>query len=328
MFRPVYESVHINTAGYPDTPSTSSGHKRQRSEDTDETISSPQPKRTRDMDSDDSDSESVDEPSSFDPNSYYDTAPEDTTAKCVSDFIDVAFNKCLPRKTRRNIAEEFPRPASAKVPTTDPILVDFMARDFPKKQDEQLSKIQASVIASCSPIANLWSELDAQQMKGTKSELIPGDVVMKAIQATLTLVGNASSYISTLRRDNIIQALPKSRENLAKILKQVTKQDVVGEGSHLFGEQAMDEVSKRITTLESFRKSANKADPNKQKQQNNRFLGKGPTAKYGGRPGRTYSHLYDRSQKQGKIFQRQGNGPKGSGRPQKYYQKPGSNSKQ
>ena len=165
-------------------------------------------------------------------------------AKCVSDFIDVAFNECLPRKTRRSIAEEFPRPASAKVPTTDSILVDFMATDFPKKQDEQLSKIQASVIASCSPIAHLWSELDAQQMKGTKSELIPADVVLKSIQATLTLIGNANNYISTMRRDNIIKALPKSRENRVKILKQVTKQDVVGEGSHLFGDQAMGEVSK------------------------------------------------------------------------------------
>ena len=59
------------------------------------------------MDSDDSDSESDDESS----NAYYDTASEDTMAKCVSDFIDVAFNKCLPRKTRRSVAEEFPHPA-------------------------------------------------------------------------------------------------------------------------------------------------------------------------------------------------------------------------
>ena len=78
--------------------------------------------------------------------------------------MDTAFKKCLPRKTRKRFAEEYPRPAvtAAKVPTTGSILVDFMASDFPKKQDEQLSKIQASVIAAC---ANLWSELDAQEMK-------------------------------------------------------------------------------------------------------------------------------------------------------------------
>ena len=103
-------------------------------------------------------------------------------------------------KTRKDLAEEFPRSAidSAQVPITDSILVDFMANDFPKKQDEQLSKIQTSVIASCSPLANLWSELDAQEIKGAKSELIPAHVVLRSIQATLTLIGNATNYILSI----------------------------------------------------------------------------------------------------------------------------------
>ena len=54
----------------------------------------------------------------------------------------------------------------------------------------------------------------------------------------------------------------------------------MSEGTHLFGDDAMDEVSKRITTLESFRKSASKADPKRQKQ-DGRFLGKGPAASTG-----------------------------------------------
>ena len=148
--------------------------------DTDDDQLLPQPKRVRLIDPEESDSDSDDDASRFDPNAYYNTASQDTTAKCVSEFIDVAFKKCLPRKTRRDFAEEFPRPEVdfAQVPTTDAILVDFMANDFLKKQDEQLSKIQASVIVSCSPLANLWSELDAQEMKGSKSELIPADVVL------------------------------------------------------------------------------------------------------------------------------------------------------
>lgn len=107
----------------------------------------------------------------------------------------------------------------------------FDPNDFPKKQDEQLLKIQASII---SPIANLWSELDAQEMKEIKSELIPADIVLNSIQVMLTLIaGNAMNYISTLRRENNIKALPTSRKDLAKILKKVTKQDLVGEGMHL-----------------------------------------------------------------------------------------------
>lgn len=278
---------------------------------------------------DDSDSESDEDACSFDLDDYYNTAADDSTAQCVSDFMDTAFKKCLPRKTRKRLADEYPRPAvtAAKVPTTDSILVDFMTSDFPKKQDEQLSKIQESVIAACSPVANLWSELDAQEMKGTKSELIPADVVMGCVQATLTLIGNASNYISTLRRENIIKALPKSRENLAKILKQVSRQDSIGEGPHLFGDDAMDQVSKRITTLESFRKSANNVDPKKHTQQS-RFLGKGPAAKYGGRPGQSNWRLYRRNQPEDRSYQRQGSGHKGPVKQRKYLNKPGSNSKQ
>ncbi len=125
--------------GYPNLQPTNTGLKRL---DIDEGKSLPKPKRICLTDPDESDSDSDDDPSCFDPNAYYSTATQDTTAKCVSEYIDVAFKKCLPRKVRRDLADEFPRPAiaSAQVPTTDSILVDFMAADFPKKRDEQLSK--------------------------------------------------------------------------------------------------------------------------------------------------------------------------------------------
>ena len=70
---------------------------------------------------------------------------------------------------------------------------------LPYKQDEQLSKIQASITAVCSPIANLWSELDAQNMKRLKSELVPADVVL---QASPNLIGKATNYASTLSRES------------------------------------------------------------------------------------------------------------------------------
>ena len=68
-------------------PQSSTYHTSQGGEDK---LSS-QPKRIRLYDPDESDSESDDDPSGFDPNEYYNTATQDTTAKCVSDFIDVAF---------------------------------------------------------------------------------------------------------------------------------------------------------------------------------------------------------------------------------------------
>ena len=59
--------------------------------DINEGRSLPKPKRIRLTDPDESDSDSDDDPSCFDPNAYYSMATQDTTAKCVSEYIDVAF---------------------------------------------------------------------------------------------------------------------------------------------------------------------------------------------------------------------------------------------
>ena len=64
--------------------------------DTDDNQLLPKPKRIRLTDPKESDSD-------------YNTASQDTTAKCVSEFIDVSSKKCLPRKIHKEFAEEFPR---------------------------------------------------------------------------------------------------------------------------------------------------------------------------------------------------------------------------
>ena len=139
------------------------------------------------------------------------------------------------------------------------------------KHDEQLAKIQGSIVT---PVCNLWADFTELGLRGDSTELIPADVVLKTIKVTVPLVGNAFSYFSSQRRDNIVKAFPKSWANLAKILNQVSKKEIVNSGSDLFGEKAMSEVSKRISILESFRKSASTADP---KLQGGRFLGERPS---------------------------------------------------
>ena len=75
--------------------------------------------------------------------------------------------------------------------------------------------------------------------------------MLKTIKATVSLVGNAFSNVNSQRRGNIVKALPKSWANLAKILNQVSKTEIVNSGSDLFGEDAMSKVS---SILENFRK--------------------------------------------------------------------------
>ena len=100
-----------------------------------------------------------------------------------------------------------------------------MVTDFPKKHDEQLAKIQGSIVVSVTPVCNLWADFTKQGLRGDTTELIPADVVLKTIKATVSLVGNAFSYVNSQRRDDIVKALPKSSQaNLEKDFESSIKE--------------------------------------------------------------------------------------------------------
>ncbi len=208
----------------------------------------------------------------------------------------------LQKTARKGFAEQFPKPSSTgtQIPTANSVLADFMGSNFPKKQDDQLAKVQAAIMGSVAPVFNLWADCVEQDVTGDSSELIPADVVLTTMKATVSLIGNAFAYVSSQRRENIIKSLPKTQTNLAKILSRVSKTDVSGQDGPLFGEKSMTKVSKRISILENFRKSASTADP---KNQGNRFLGKGPAAKRGDKLGRpSWSPAYRGQQHRSRYF--------------------------
>ena len=99
---------------------------------------------------------------------------------------------------------------------------------------------------------HLWSHVIEQGLEGRSTDLISAEVVLKTCRATVSLLGNAVSYINTQRRENIIKALPKSRSNLASILQLVSRKGIENSGSELFGETAMSDVLKRVSLLKSF----------------------------------------------------------------------------
>ena len=70
------------------------------------------------------------------------------------------------------------------------------ALDFPDKMDEQMAKIQASVLAICTPLTNFWSNIAKQVCTVNDQWLIPLSEIMKVTKDTLILIGNASSYIT------------------------------------------------------------------------------------------------------------------------------------
>ena len=81
---------------------------------------------------------------------------------------------------------------AAKVPRLDPDIVGALADDFKKGDDKHLMKIQATVLASSSPLANFWSHLMEQGFEGKEDEYVAVGEVLDVVKASLMLIGNAS----------------------------------------------------------------------------------------------------------------------------------------
>ena len=209
----------------------------------------------------------------FNPETYLLSKTHDVSED-IEQFVDKSFKKVLKRafaKVLLKISPDLPHKQFKYLQLTPFSQTSLLQIFLYKKHNEQLAKIQGSIVT---PVCNLWADFTELGLRGDSTELIPADVVLKTIKVTVPLVGNAFSYFSSQRRDNIVKAFPKSRANLAKILNQVSRKEIVNSGSDLFGEKAMSEVSKRISILESFRRSASTADP---KPQGGGFLGERPS---------------------------------------------------
>ena len=91
-------------SGYPNLQPIHIGLKKMNTDD-DQLL--PQPKCIRLIDPEESDPDSDDDASHFDPNAYYNTASQDTTAKCVSEFMNVAFKNVSQERHARTLQKSF-----------------------------------------------------------------------------------------------------------------------------------------------------------------------------------------------------------------------------
>ena len=141
----------------------------------------------------------------------------------------------------------------------DDVLVDFLGRKFPKRTDDTLRSIQAAVLAVTIPLINMWADmLRSGSLDQEDPTLNAGDVLL-AIQKALVLSGNAASYISRIRRDQILMHFDP---NLSSILRKLlqTKYKNQSEGDQLFGDSIMSKLANRVDALNSLNKLAQKAN--------------------------------------------------------------------
>ena len=228
----------------------------------------PAPKRRRefshetDSETPDSDSESEKEgdlAETFDPLSFYNKSSRKPLPETLDSYVKSHFRNCLTGPVRKSMAKDDPLPDhdSLKCLQADDSIVDFLGRDFPAKHDNQLKRAQSAILAAAAPPLNLWRELHDQGLDRSPDSLIPVGTVLESIQKSLVLTGNASNYVSLIRRDLIISKMDSKNRNLAKVMKSICTENQPDD-TLLFGTRVHKALNERAETATSLRKVATK----------------------------------------------------------------------
>lgn len=79
----------------------------------------------------------------------------------MSKFMRKHFKKCISKEEREAFFKEHPRPDVdvCTRPKVDKYITDFLGKKFPKEQDSEAIKLQASVLAITRPLASGWQNL-------------------------------------------------------------------------------------------------------------------------------------------------------------------------
>lgn len=155
------------------------------------------------------------------------------------------------------VKERPPNSVALKCLEADDAIVDFMGKSFPSKVDKQYKRMQTAIIAAAAPALCLWKELDDQGFTSGQGGLMPVDTVLDTLQRSIVLIGNASNYVSQVRRDVVIRKLESHNKGLASVLKSICKKHQPEEDL-LFGSQVHKALNEHAQTLDSFKKVASK----------------------------------------------------------------------
>lgn len=193
---------------------------------------------------------------------YYNSAPVTHLAPNSKEFVEKALTRSIPRAKRQKLAKEYPRPntPAAKVPKLDMVFRSALGKGTSDRSDEQLAKIQGAVLAAGNPITNLLSHFEGQGIKGYTDEVVPSGDVVRVMKDTLALLGNASCYISQVRRSQFINSINPQRPSVARFLREVTKELPNSDGSELFGPEVQKMVTSRADTIDALNKAASKVE--------------------------------------------------------------------
>ena len=196
----------------------------------------------------------------FDPDSFYEKASKELPEP-LEKYTQKFFRSCVKDSLRKSMSKEhlLPESTALRCLQADDSVIDFMGNSFPKKFDDIYKRIQSFVNAAAAPALNLWRDLHNQGFLGGQDNLMPVDTCLGMIQRTLVLVGNARTYISQCRRDNIIFKLKRQNPTLGTALGSICQEHQPGT-KYLFGGEVHKALNERAECLSSMKKVSSKLE--------------------------------------------------------------------
>ena len=127
------------------------------------------------------------------------------------DYLENRMKWYLTKDEHKALIKDHPKPGSpsCKVPAVDKFMKEFLDKRFPK-EDRELAKIQAATLLLIYPLAFAWNSLLESRADKDPDMLVPVTDVISMIQHTICLTGNASAFISQIRRTRILEKLDAS----------------------------------------------------------------------------------------------------------------------
>ena len=188
---------------------------------------------------------------------FYDSDDEVSleVSEDTSKLLSKSFTTTLPNAERRRVKQDFPVPRVnvTKCPKLDPIFKAPGAalKGEAKSAESELGRIQAFMLDPVGPLV--------QTLEGIRAGTLTYEDADHAISSAISLLGNASSHISKLRRKKVLKELNPDILDLVEEDSHFTKA-----APNLFGsgfEKTMKERAEAMKLLKGAKKTEGARKP-------------------------------------------------------------------
>lgn len=155
-----------------------------------------------------------------------------------------------PKRLQTRNAFALPKVAVTKAPSLDHVMASQCSKST-KSNDWSLSRIQALMLDAIAPLSQ------AMELFHSDAEEISSEQIAKAVESAITLLGNASSQMSSLRRTRVLQEYNRELVEWAQLRE--TKFNEAAPA--LFGQDFPEEVTKHLAQVDSLKKAKAAAKP-------------------------------------------------------------------